>query len=115
MCSYSSLSMKPSIPGAETVDRQVGFVPAYLGLHESGELRRRAEALRGMQQTCEVCPRRCRARRVDGEAGFCGASAELEIASYGRHFGEEGSSSPTRSAPVRRSARTPATRRCAPS
>jgi putative pyruvate formate lyase activating enzyme len=65
------------------------FVPACRALHESGELRRRAEALRAMQRECHICPRRCGARRVDGEVGFCGASGDLEMASYGRHFGEE--------------------------
>lgn len=64
--------------------------PAYLRLHRTGELRRRADALWEMMRRCELCPRRCGARRLDGQRGFCRApGARLVIASHNPHFGEE--------------------------
>lgn len=65
------------------------FTPRYVELHRSGELRRRGEALRALQQPCTLCPRLCGARRLRGERGVCGATAELEVASFHPHFGEE--------------------------
>lgn len=38
---------------------------------------------------CTLCPRRCGARRMDGEAGECGAGAWAKTASASAHFGEE--------------------------
>jgi putative pyruvate formate lyase activating enzyme len=64
-------------------------VPVFVGLHERGELRRRAEALRAMMRRCRMCPRECGAMRLRGETGFCGAAADLEVSSFGPHFGEE--------------------------
>jgi putative pyruvate formate lyase activating enzyme len=40
-------------------------------------------------RTCRLCPRRCGARRLDGESGVCGAGAEAMIASATTHVGEE--------------------------
>ncbi len=60
-----------------------------LELHRSGELRERGDKLYAMMEECELCPRMCGARRLDGERGFCGASSQLEISSYHPHFGEE--------------------------
>ena len=63
--------------------------PSYVALHRSGELKRRGEALWQLQESCQLCPRRCGAARLRGERGFCGASSALEVASYHPHFGEE--------------------------
>lgn len=38
---------------------------------------------------CQLCPRRCGARRSEGKAGFCGASSALRIARSALHFWEE--------------------------
>jgi putative pyruvate formate lyase activating enzyme len=65
------------------------FEPAYLQLHRNGELRRRAQALRALMDRCHMCPRECRADRMRGERGFCGATGHLEVSSFGPHFGEE--------------------------
>ena len=65
------------------------FEPPYLKLHRAGELRRRAEALFGLMESCRLCPRECGADRLAGEKGFCGASAPLRIASFHPHRGEE--------------------------
>ena len=40
-------------------------------------------------EACELCPRRCGARRADGRAGACGASAALHVARAALHFWEE--------------------------
>lgn len=65
------------------------FTPAYLALHQSGELRRRADALWQRLRACDICPRKCGVNRLEGNPGFCRASADLVIASFGPHFGEE--------------------------
>jgi putative pyruvate formate lyase activating enzyme len=49
----------------------------------------RAERLHASLKSCEVCPRRCRVNRLEGEIGFCGVGAEALFASAGPHFGEE--------------------------
>lgn len=77
-------------PGV-TVEAAVdpAFEPPYLALHRSGELAVRAEALWAVMESCALCPRQCGARRIDGERGYCQASATLEVSSYHPHFGEE--------------------------
>ncbi len=40
-------------------------------------------------EECRLCPRRCGANRVGGEAGFCGAASEIRIARAALHFWEE--------------------------
>ena len=67
----------------------VSFRPGYLGLHRSGELRSRGEALWEIYRECRLCPRQCMVDRIAGEKGFCQASATLKVASYNAHFGEE--------------------------
>ena len=39
--------------------------------------------------SCELCPRRCHARRNEGKAGFCGATSTLRVARSALHFWEE--------------------------
>ncbi|MBI4536521.1 MAG: radical SAM protein [candidate division NC10 bacterium] len=63
--------------------------PAYLELHEKGELRRRAEAAEGLLEPCRVCPRECLAQRLQGKTGVCGVAEQALVSSYGPHFGEE--------------------------
>ncbi|MBU4305883.1 MAG: radical SAM protein [Candidatus Omnitrophica bacterium] len=38
---------------------------------------------------CSLCPRRCGAGRLHGQAGACGAGKEPEVAHFQAHFGEE--------------------------
>ncbi len=47
-------------------------------------------------ELCELCPRRCRARRLDGIRGYCRAGNLPRIYRYGPHFGEEPPLSGTR-------------------
>jgi putative pyruvate formate lyase activating enzyme len=65
------------------------FTPSYLTLLESGELDRRIEELYSILSSCELCPRKCRVNRLEGETGFCRAPKELTVSSYNLHFGEE--------------------------
>ncbi|MGC8781025.1 MAG: radical SAM protein [Anaerolineae bacterium] len=66
------------------------FEPAYLQLYRTGELKKRAEALWAILESCQLCPRRCGANRLKGESGFCRApGATLVISSFHPHFGEE--------------------------
>ncbi len=72
-----------------TAKTAADFEPAYLKLHKSGELKKRAEELWNIMKSCELCPRKCETNRLDGDEGFCQASSQLEIAAYHPHFGEE--------------------------
>jgi putative pyruvate formate lyase activating enzyme len=63
--------------------------PSHLELHRTGELRRRSEAAQQLLTSCRLCPRECRVRRLEGEAGMCGAGGQAVVSSYGPHFGEE--------------------------
>jgi putative pyruvate formate lyase activating enzyme len=65
------------------------FEPPYRELHRTGELRRRGEQLWERMAACDLCPRECGTARLEGDEGFCEASAQLEIASHTPHFGEE--------------------------
>ena len=38
---------------------------------------------------CECCPRKCRVNRLEGQVGFCGISASIQVSHAGLHFGEE--------------------------
>lgn len=62
---------------------------AYQHLYQSGELRRRVEQTRAILESCQICPRHCRANRLAGEPGQCCTGSEAEVSSYGPHFGEE--------------------------
>ena len=51
---------------------------------------RAASELEAWLESCVLCPRRCKANRLDGQTGFCGAlahSARVDAAQL--HFGEE--------------------------
>lgn len=40
-------------------------------------------------EKCQLCPMDCRVNRLEGELGKCNSTAELKVASYNLHFGEE--------------------------
>jgi putative pyruvate formate lyase activating enzyme len=63
-------------------------VASYTYLRESDWTARIAE-LERIVRSCELCPRRCRVNRLDGEQGFCGAPGGLVISSIFPHHGEE--------------------------
>jgi putative pyruvate formate lyase activating enzyme len=63
--------------------------PAYLTLWRSGELRRRAEIAYQSLAACRICPRQCGVNRLAGQVGFCRAAADVLVASWNLHHGEE--------------------------
>ena len=66
------------------------FEAAYLELHRTGELKKRAEKLWKIMDECQLCPRKCGASRSAGESGFCRApGTKLVVSSFQPHFGEE--------------------------
>lgn len=74
----------------------MGTWPAYLETYESGRLKEKvAQALellgkpQGDGVRCLVCPRRCRANRLQNEQGFCRTGRFPKVGSYFPHFGEE--------------------------
>lgn len=67
-----------------------GFEPAYLKLHKTGELRKRAEELWAIAESCRLCPRKCGVNRLEGMSGFCQSpGVTLVVSSFHPHFGEE--------------------------
>lgn len=69
--------------------RKESYEPGYLTLHKSGELKKRGEALWKIMEACKLCPRMCGDNKLKGERGDCNANADLEIASFHQHYGEE--------------------------
>ena len=54
-----------------SVNTGAGFEPAYLKLHKTGELKKRAKELWAIMESCELCPRRCGVNRHKGMSGVC--------------------------------------------
>jgi putative pyruvate formate lyase activating enzyme len=71
------------------MDEVRAHTPAYLALHESGELAERARRAQAMLRRCVTCPRNCRPDRTVGQLGVCRIGAVAQVASHGPHFGEE--------------------------
>lgn len=65
------------------------FEPAYLKLHESGELKRRGERLLASLESCRLCPRQCAINRLKGRRGLCRAGKGLEVSDCYAGHGEE--------------------------
>ena len=66
------------------------FEAAYLDLHRTGELKKRAEKMWKIMDECQLCPRKCGARRSAGKSGFCNVpGTKLVVSSFQPHFGEE--------------------------
>ncbi len=63
--------------------------PGYIALYRSGELERRAARLEARLGACDICPRECGVRRLEGELGFCHSGRKPIIASVCAHHGEE--------------------------
>ena len=84
-------SVLPGIGRAEAlVNTDNDFEPAYLKLHQTGELGKRADDLWALMETCRLCPRRCGVNRLEGERGVCRAPGKrLVISASHPHFGEE--------------------------
>ncbi len=63
--------------------------PSYLKLIETGEIDKRIEKLYKLLSPCRLCPRNCKAKRLEGKVGFCNLGKEPKVSSYNLHFGEE--------------------------
>src|SRR5213082_1832486 len=63
--------------------------PSYLQLLQTGELRRRVEALEALLERCTVCPRDCLNNRLNDEIAACYSGRLPIVSSYTPHFGEE--------------------------
>jgi len=64
------------------------FKPSYL-LLERGLVEERIARLKEMMSPCTLCPRSCKAKRKEGELGYCKAPYDLYVSSFFPHFGEE--------------------------
>lgn len=81
---------KPTPTVERPGDTASAFEPAYLELHRTGELRKRAEQLWAIMASWRLCPRRCGVNRLEGMSGFCRApGTTLVVSSSHPHFGEE--------------------------
>jgi putative pyruvate formate lyase activating enzyme len=65
------------------------FVPSYVKLYESGELKRRAQILEKMLESCNICPHNCGVNRLKGEIARCYSGYKPIVSAYVPHFGEE--------------------------
>jgi len=70
-------------------DKKASWSPAYEKLEKEGELADRIEQAYSIFKQCELCPRQCGVNRLNGEEGFCRASAKLMVYSAHPHYGEE--------------------------
>lgn len=48
-----------------------------------------SDILNNLMSDCTLCPRKCHANRLAGQAGFCGQTAELTAARAALHYWEE--------------------------
>lgn len=65
------------------------FEPAYLRLYKEKKLNEKVELLYKKLLSCDICPRKCKVNRMDGEKGYCKIGVKTMVSSFGPHFGEE--------------------------
>ena len=65
------------------------YLPGYIELYKTGELKIRIESLNDILKECKLCPRECGVNRIEGEIGVCKGGVELMVSSVSTHFGEE--------------------------
>jgi len=63
--------------------------PSYLRLYQEGELQRRVFQVKGILESCTLCPHRCGVNRVQGQLGKCRTGERAIVSSASPHFGEE--------------------------
>lgn len=89
-CQYSNRAHNTKVDNKKNDSMTISKAqPPYITLHKKGILKQRGEELWQRMDSCDLCPRNCGARRLNGERGVCRANSDLEIASYGPHYGEE--------------------------
>lgn len=67
----------------------MNFIPSYIKLSQSGELKIRVEKAYSNLSSCTSCPRYCKVDRIRGEYGICTSGHLPIVSSYTPHFGEE--------------------------
>jgi putative pyruvate formate lyase activating enzyme len=65
------------------------YEPEYIALYRSGELERRVARLESRLAECDICPRECGVKRLEGKLGSCHTGSLPIVASYCAHHGEE--------------------------
>jgi putative pyruvate formate lyase activating enzyme len=63
--------------------------PAYVELHRTGELKRRAEAAVDRLADCQLCPRACGVNRLADRTAVCKTGRYARVSSHFAHHGEE--------------------------
>jgi putative pyruvate formate lyase activating enzyme len=76
--------------------KKISYYPSYMSLLHSGELEKRVIESKQYLSPCTVCPRNCRANRLDNQKGVCLAGRDARVSSYNVHYGEEPPISGTR-------------------
>src|SRR5688572_9534626 len=71
------------------IEDQLQNEPSYFRLMQTGELKRRVEALEVLLERCTVCPLDCGNNRIKGELARCFSGRLPIVSSYTAHFGEE--------------------------
>ena len=67
----------------------MSWVPSYISLYASGELRRRVEVLETMLGRCSICPHDCGNNRLADEIARCYSGYLPIVSAATPHFGEE--------------------------
>lgn len=71
-------------------EKKVGlFEPVYLRLYKEKKLKEKIELLYKKLKSCDICPRKCKVNRMEGEKGYCKTGVKAMVSSFGPHFGEE--------------------------
>lgn len=69
---------------------------SYLKSYQNGSLQEKAETLYKHLASCDICPRLCKADRLNNQVGFCKTGRKAKVYSYFCHHGEEPGISGTR-------------------
>ncbi len=64
------------------------FIPRYRLISEK-IFQKKINTAKKVLLSCSLCPHKCKVNRVRGERGKCGAGAEMEVAHWQVHYGEE--------------------------
>jgi len=59
----------------------MSFIPSYIKLLNSGELKERAEGALKILESCISCPRECKADRTKEEYGLCLSGGVFDVRS----------------------------------
>lgn len=63
--------------------------PSYLESYQNGNLKKVAHKTFKMLESCQICPRRCKANRLKNEKGFCKTGLKPMVCTFLPHHGEE--------------------------